>query len=295
MIKLNSRRFVVFSLGVFLPAFVYGQSPIGSERVSEGLTLTGGVFYPTHSIQGMVYDPQVGGYQISTSTQTNLPDPAPLLEQYNLAEDKVDYFLSLSPEEQASLWRSLEWGQQMPSYGDYKHVLLYNLLGGMDGAGSWYGAGAFRDFLANLPSGEAGPALGEVNSYLVDNQLGSVANMDLSDLDLTGLNTAGVDFGGTNLVGTLLSSAQLNAAYSYAWANMSGRNFEGFAPAGKSLIGCDLSGSNITIAQIISSGGIMGANLSGTGITREALAAAISAAGKSGTDWSLDSPLPVTF
>jgi hypothetical protein len=309
MKKLTKSLLFLLPLATVSPNRAQGEEVLASggvyfqeaSELTQGLTFQHGGFIATHQLDN-------GSEPTTTSLgypdDSHLPPSGPLLDAYNAAMAAggetppwyagggLDYFMGLSPLEQASLYRAL--GEDalvnQPSGFNLLTILTeWNALGPM---------------LAALPAGEAGPALNNVEYFNTEDFSGvnldgwnpeglvlgginfsgsnvtaeqlnaatSINGANLSGLDLTGLNTEGKNLEGINFVGSNISVSQLNAASSIAFANLSGfQTLDGLDTAEKDLAYVNFSGSNITPAQLSEASNIAYVNLSGTGITRAQL------------------------
>lgn len=109
-----------------------------------------------------------------------------------------------------------------------------------------------------------------------------VARANLSQRDLAGFNPTGRSFYMTDLSGsTGITGTQLNGVTDVMFAGLANMDLTGFNPAGRDLAGVNLANTTgITPELLATTKGLVGVNLSGTGITRAALEAALIAAGK---------------
>lgn len=139
--------------------------------------------------------------------------------------------------------------------------------------------GYFTDFSGAKISGEQINAMDQLIS------MANFANVNLSNWDSYLKTLTGV-----NLSGTRVTGDQLNRAYSFRNANLSGLDVsslqlfpreidDGHQFVGN-IDGVNFSNSNITAAQLARASSLRGINLQGTGITSQSLQAAIVAAGK---------------
>lgn len=283
-------RTFVLSLVFTIPQIALAQEAI--EETTGGITLTEGVFYPTYSIEGMVYNSETKSYQMPTDSnqggsggqlQTNsLPDPAPLLNEYNsytTIEAKKAYFAGLLSPQKASLFGELnseEQDQMIDSFTfDTTNQTAFDTA-----------KNSLRGFLEQLPAGEVGPALNMLDpytgrvyigapSYYGSKTYGPLEAIDLSGLNLAGLDTTNKSLAQTNFVGSTITAEQLNGAYvaqpthnngmnsALYGVNLSGLNLIGLDLANKWLGSINLANSNITANQINSAGNINNSNLSG--------------------------------
>jgi prepilin-type N-terminal cleavage/methylation domain-containing protein len=105
-----------------------------------------------------------------------------------------------------------------------------------------------------------------------------IQGTNLQGRNLTGLITTDRVLNDVNFTGATISTAQLNQASSYTGAKLNGRNLSGLNTSNKSLNNVDMSNStNITMTMLTGSNGLRGMKLTGTGITRPALQAALDA------------------
>lgn len=239
------------------------------NETTDGITFTQGVFYPTHSIQGMVYNTQTQSYQMPPSgsgetgggaPQTqSLPDPEPLLNEYNsytTVEAKKAYFAGLLSPQKASLFGELSSEDQAQMMGSFAFDTSSHEAFSTS-------KGLLKDFLSQLPSGEAGPALNMLDpyagrvyigapDYYGSTTYGPLQGLDLSGLNLTGLVTTGKKFDDTNLSGTTgFTASMFNEASGYFQrANLSGLNLSGYDFTGKAITSANLANSNITGTQL---------------------------------------------
>jgi uncharacterized protein YjbI with pentapeptide repeats len=193
-------------------------------------------------------------------------------------------------------------GANLSNSGDFVGLnLVGRSLAGVNFSGSFI-------IGAQIPSGLNFAGADLSNAYFEGPWGGG--NMDFTGADFTGANMSGLYIAesGGNFVGSNITVAQINSLSEYRNSNFSGLDMTGFSPSGKSLYNANLantdvsrvnfsgstlqyanlSSSGITIAQLLESGGIRGANLSGTGITRQALEEAIAA--KVATDGPMYNP-----
>jgi len=168
------------------------------------------------------------------------------IQEFGYQDPALNYFVSLSPSEQADLYRTL----------------LEQGLTTSDILNRAQAAGQLSPLLNALNPNEVTPAL---------NSLGSLMGIDLSGLNLNGLNTAGKNLYLVNLSNTNITADQLSAASSIVSANLSGLDLSEFDTEGKILNSSNFSGTNITTDQLLSASDIIGITLSGTGITRATL------------------------
>jgi len=209
---------------------------------------------------------------------SRLPDPAPLLVGLSNAPDQTSYFLALTPEQQASLLRSL------PAQANIADIIGLGYGGGDD---------TFRDILAAFPSGEAGLLLNKLSSDNYESWMDAINwQIDFTGLDLHGWapNYAiHLGHGGHGDLSGIPTTALNRTEDSGLWyADLSGRNLTGLITTSRALVYTNMAGSKISLTQIIDSGGIRGANLTEIGITREDLQAALLERGKTGWYWDLD-------
>lgn len=130
---------------------------------------------------------------------------------------------------------------------------------------------------------------------------------EFSGANLTGASFAGAKISNSNFSGSTITGGQLNEVdflyVSPPWVrdprfvgtkqmvsnvDLSSVNLAGFNTAGKTFSNVNFANSSISLEQVVASEEIYGANLQGTGITRQALEEALSAAGKSGDKFDLN-------
>jgi type II secretory pathway pseudopilin PulG len=224
---------------------------------------------------------------------SKLPDPGPLVSGFNGTPDQAGYFLSLTPAQQASLFRALPVTTQSALIPD---IIYGPRVGATD---------PLTVLLSSLPSGEAGSLLNNLTQEQYEQWLDhnhwyvNPAGLDLHGWDQPAYSPyfgpAGAPgVGITNLAGVPLVQINRTEDAGLIGTDMSGRNLSGLRTLQKFLLNTDLSESNISIAQLTNSYGINGMNLAGTGITREAMQAAVDAIPNKlfPTYWNLDT---VTF
>lgn len=336
----NLLLFTVLSLSYFASqeGSLSQDLPAQLEETTGGLTFTDGVFYPTHSIQGMVYNTNSQSYQLppssggSSGANTpytpifNINDPsavsAAIANLGNVREDSAtytDYIKSLSAALDAPGADTA--AIQAALFAELKDAVTSPLTNTSNKGNDWSKVDLTGKFIWGYNFQGSG---------MTGTQLNAGANLiyaNLSGLDLAGLDWSTKSIQGVNFAGvTGLNVASINASTgSYAQAKfidvdltgfnpvgkdimsvyfdgVTGANFAGVANpwnptdtipqtfinsdastleiAGKSLQGRNFSNSTgLTAEKIASAGYASNCNLTGTGITPEALRAAILAAG----------------
>lgn len=111
--------------------------------------------------------------------------------------------------------------------------------------------------------------------------ISAVSGANLTGTNLTGWNTSGKYLSSVNFTGSNITVAQLNASGAMNSANFTGLNLTGFAPTNKNILGANFSNvTGLTAAAIASASDIRTINLTGTGITKAQLEAALISVGK---------------
>lgn len=259
---MKSKIFLITLANLSVGLYAYGQEEPSLEEfavgTTDGITFTEGTYYPTYSIQGMEYDPELKAYvpmptegsgESGPQTNSGVP-PAPsgeeLIGAYRTAEDRVGYFAGLAAPSQAAAFSAAtagertailteqNWIKTPPWY--YQPVLMAADL--YNGTGTVQSRDAFHSFMTNLSAADVASALGSLGSQG------------------TGLN----------------------------WGKWSGVNLSAYTGfPNKYLSGADFSGAiGLTANQVINSGTyLVGANFVGTGITQEMAQQVISEKGLS--------------
>lgn len=289
MTNMNSIQWLIIFLTIGIAQ--KGFSQIESENVQDiagGLSFNDGVFYPTHSIQGMVYNEETKSYE-NPPTGPNLPDSTPLLSAYSTASNKRVYLGTLTSAEKASM--------ALASDGEQANEILKTITVPFD---DWntsdpdYSAKLtqarldLEGLLRALPSNEVANVINKMIPfegavfpgapwYYGKNNWNTVQGVNLSGLNLQGVSFLGHNMAGVNLAGTTgITGAQMEASgyrssssspMYYSQANLSGLNLVGFVTSGRAFSNVNFVGSTLNGTQAMQAGDISTANLSGLNMT----------------------------
>lgn len=261
-------------LFLFTKVGLLAQDSNNVTELTDGLTFTDGVFYPTFSIQGMTYNPQTKSYEVAIGSpsggSTALPDPAPFLAAYNALGtlgEKKSYFSSLSTAERASLFGELsseDKPQMLETFNDLSSSPAY-----------YQGKTGLSAFLSVLPAGQAGAALNLMQKfegvvypgapdYYGSTMWDPYEDLNLSGVNLVGWNPALRSLKNTNLAGsTGFTASMFNDLAAVDGIGLAGFDLTGFNFGLKNLYNAKFNNSNITVDQLNSAASITYANLSG--------------------------------
>lgn len=284
-LKPNKALLTLFISGLLLhPTISLGEDAVNGT--TDGLTLTQGVFYPSHSIQGMTYNPTTQSYGMPSSGQTpegegssglvanglSQEEQTQLYNDYTNAADKPTYLAQRTPEElsglfqymgtsgggateQNSMLTQLGWQQSLPFLGG-KISLLPRVV-----SPAYFG----------LTSEQVAADVTNFNNFLKGLSPSDVKSI----LAGAGYGHDRVNYSGVNLSAGVPESTQA--------VNSTGTPYIQ-ASTGLSLAGINLQGATgLTASAVANSGGWEGSqwissaplDLRGTGITRQALTEAL--------------------